>query len=175
MKIYPVPVNISLTSDNKKLNITATFLSSWQQIPWRNNLKYRITLLILKWSNLLMFFYVDICWYFLYSDLTDQRWTHLESQLVHRSSLHGDCHCKLQLSDCLIWREREDVTAITVDHAVVVVCQCGVYSAAPGGVHCHYTIAVQLRSPPRQAAQTCSSQVSSHQVHLSQSLYSAVS
>ena len=99
MKIFPVQLNISLTSfsiDNKKLNITVTFLSSWQQIPWRNNLKYRITLLMPNWSNLLMFF---LCWYFLF-------WTHLRSQISHRSFLHQDCHRKLQLSDCLILRER---------------------------------------------------------------------
>ena len=171
MKIFPVRVNISLTSDNKKLNITATFLSSWQQIPWRNNLKYRITLLILKWSNLLMFF---LCWYFWIFPLFWPDRSTLNSPWVTVSSQVFPTR-RLSLQVAIVWlsdmeREREDVTAITVDHAVVVVCQCRVYSAAPGGVHCHYTIAVQLRSPPRQAAQTCSSQVSSHQVYVSQSL-----
>ena len=61
-----------------------------------------------------------------------------------------------QLSYCLMWREMtgEDVTAIRVDHAVVVVCQWWEWC----GPRC--TAVLRLYSWDHQAAaQTCSSQV----------------
>ena len=101
MKIFPVQLNISLTSfsiDNKKLNITVTLLSSSQQISGRNNPRYRFTL-IGNWSNLMS---VDIflCWclleFHLFRDLIGECWTHLESQLLEflpttTLSLLGNC------------------------------------------------------------------------------------